>query len=162
MPPEVRARTVLINSLSGELHDIRGLGAELPGVYDPVDYAAGQALGRRLHGEGSFGIAYDSVRHPGGQCVAGFRPRLFSNARQERHLCYVWDGTSIREVYDEAEAELSSVVAAGEAVIGGQIGAIARKLAKSGRPAILAVNPDLSRRPLRIESAGAIPNGQKV
>jgi alpha-mannosidase len=71
-------------------------------------------------------------------------------------------GSSIREVYEEAEAELSSVVAAGEVVIKGQIGAIAGKLAKGSRPAILAVNPDLSRRPLRIKSADAIPNGQKV
>lgn len=90
---------VLINSLSGNLQDIRGLGNELPGVYDPVDYSAGQALGRQLHGDGSFGIAYDSVRHDGGHCAAVFRPRsVLTPVIQERHLSYHWDGTRIAAV----------------------------------------------------------------
>jgi alpha-mannosidase len=74
----------------------------------------------------------------------------------------VLPGSSIREVYEQAEAELSSVVAAGESVVEDQVGAIAGKLAKGGRPAMLVVNPDLSPRPLRIESADAILNGQTV
>jgi hypothetical protein len=90
---------VLINSLSGDLHDIRGLGDELPGVYDPVDYSAGQALGRQLHGDGAFGIVYDSVRHDGGHCAAVFRPRsVLTPVIQERHLSYHWDGTRIAAV----------------------------------------------------------------
>lgn len=92
---------VLINSLSGDLHDIRGLGADLPGVYDPVDYAAGQAFGRRLRAQGSHGIVYDSVRHAGGNCAAVFRPRgVLSPVRQERHLSYHWDGTRIAAVHE--------------------------------------------------------------
>jgi alpha-mannosidase len=71
-------------------------------------------------------------------------------------------GSSIREVYEQAEAELSSVVAAGESFIENQIGTIAGRLAEGRRPALLVLNPDLSPRPLRIESAGAIPNGQRV
>lgn len=35
----------------------------------------------------------------GGECVALFRPRLLSNARQERHLCFVWNGHRIVTVY---------------------------------------------------------------
>ena len=87
--------------LKGLLHDLRGRKAELADVYDPSDYAAPQRLARELRRAGSNGIVYDSVRHEGGHCAAGFRPRLFSNARQERHLCYVWDGTRIREVYEK-------------------------------------------------------------
>jgi hypothetical protein len=87
--------------LGATLHDIRGRKAELPAVYDPADYAAGQQLARRLRGENSKGIAYDSIRHPGGHCAAGFRPRIFGNARQERHLCCVWDGRHIREIYEK-------------------------------------------------------------
>lgn len=100
-PPTTIDMRVLVNRLSGELHDIRGLGAELSDVYDPVDYAAGQALGRRLRDAGSYGIAYDSVRHAGGQCAAVFRPRtMLTPVRQERHLTYHWDGTRIASVHE--------------------------------------------------------------
>lgn len=92
---------VLINSLAGDLHDIRGLGDELPGVYDPIDYSAGQALGRRLREAGSHGIVYDSVRHAGGECAAVFRPRgVLAPVLQERHLSYHWDGKRIAAVHE--------------------------------------------------------------
>ncbi len=51
----------------------------------------------------SNGIAYDSVRREDGECVAVFRPRLLSNGRQERHLCYVWNGEKIVSVYEKRE-----------------------------------------------------------
>ncbi|WP_312136579.1 RES family NAD+ phosphorylase [Brevundimonas sp.] len=50
---------------------------------------------------GSDGIAYHSVRQDNGECAAIFRPRLLSNCRQERHLCYVWDGQTIATVYEK-------------------------------------------------------------
>jgi hypothetical protein len=43
-------------------------------------------------------VVYDSVRHPGGQCAAVFRPRLLSNGRQAEHLGYLWDGVRITAV----------------------------------------------------------------
>ena len=62
---------------------------------------AGRALGRRLHGEDSCGIAYDSVRHSGGQCAAVFRPRsVLTPVIQERHLSYHWDGIRIAAVHE--------------------------------------------------------------
>ncbi len=30
-----------------------------------------------------------------------FKPRLLSNCRQERHLCYVWDGGAIATIYEK-------------------------------------------------------------
>jgi len=92
---------VYVVDLEGELHDIGGLRAAMPAVYDPNDYAAGQALARRLRAEGSSGIVYDSVRHEGGACAAVFRPRCLTNPRQERHLCYVWDERTIATVYEK-------------------------------------------------------------
>ena len=83
-----------------ELHDLRGRRSELPDVYDPDSYAASQRVGRELRGAGSNGIAFDSVRRPGGQCVAVFRPRLVQNVRQSVHLRYAWDGSSIANVYE--------------------------------------------------------------
>lgn len=88
--------------LDGRLHDIRGR-SDLADIYDPADYAASQGFARRLRGEGSDGIVYDSVRDSGGECAAVFRPPLLANVRQERHLAYVWDGREITEIYEKRE-----------------------------------------------------------
>lgn len=87
--------------LEAGLHDIRGAGESEPTLYHPDDYAASQRFARGLRDAGSDGIVYDSVRDPGGECAAVFRPRLLSNCRQERHLCYVWDGTAISMIYEK-------------------------------------------------------------
>lgn len=87
--------------LDAELHDIRGMRESHPAYYHPTSYAISQELAARLRDDGSNGIAYFSVRHDGGECVAVFRPRLLSNCRQERHLCYVWDGRTIATIYEK-------------------------------------------------------------
>jgi len=87
--------------LEADLHDIRGMRADYPAWYHPTSYAMSQELARSLRDNGSNGIAYASVRQEGGECVAVFRPRLLSNCRQERHLCYVWDGQSIAMIYEK-------------------------------------------------------------
>lgn len=89
--------------LDGELHDVRGQSAEQPLIYHPHNYAAGQSLARSLRSDGSNGIAYDSVRRANGECAALFRPSLLSNVRQERYLCYVWDGAHITGIYEKRE-----------------------------------------------------------
>jgi hypothetical protein len=83
-----------------ELHDLRTRRMEMPDIYDPASYAASQKLGRELRDAGSNGIAFDSVRRIGGECVAVFRPRLVQNVRQSVHLRYAWDGNAIAEVYE--------------------------------------------------------------
>ncbi len=83
-----------------ELHDLRTRRVDLPDIYDPASYTASQKLGRELRESGSNGIAFDSVRRPGGECVAIFRPRLVQNVRQSVHLRYAWDGNAISEVYE--------------------------------------------------------------
>lgn len=95
---ELDMRVYLID-LDGKLHDLRGQKT----IYHDDNYAAGQHLARTLRKGGSNGIAYDSVRRDGGECAAVFRPRLLSNCRQERHLCYVWDGQKIASVYEKRE-----------------------------------------------------------
>jgi RES domain. len=87
--------------LAADLHDIRVLAASHPHLYDPDNYATAQGLASELRDAGGDGIRYWSVRHQGGECAAAFRPRILSNCRQERHLCYVWDGTSIKTVYEK-------------------------------------------------------------
>lgn len=103
-PIEIDMRVYLAD-LAGDLHDARrGIWEDesrRSAVHDPDDYAAGQALARALRADGSNGVVYDSVRHAGGTCAGVFRPPLLSSPRQERHLCYVWDGTAISTVYEK-------------------------------------------------------------
>lgn len=89
--------------LEADLHDIRGKRESHPQLYDPDEYSASQALASQLRTDGSDGIVYQSVRDEAGECVAVFRPRLLSNCRQERHLCYVWDGKGISKIYEKSE-----------------------------------------------------------
>ncbi len=96
---------VYLADLEGRLHDLRGQMAAQPLIYHTDNYVAGQHLGRTLREGGSNGIVYDSVRRTGGECVAVFRPRLLSNARQERHLRYVWDGRQIAAVHERQELD---------------------------------------------------------
>jgi hypothetical protein len=92
--------------LDAVLHDIRGMRDTMLGIYDPSSYTASQALAIEIRNSGSSGVAYDSVRKPGGDCVAIFKPRVLSNCRQERHLTYVWDGSSISIVYEKRDLSL--------------------------------------------------------
>ena len=67
-------------------------------VHDPDSYAASQAYARELLAAGSPGVLYRSVRRPGGECVACFRPPLVRNVRQDGHFEYRLAGgeTAIR------------------------------------------------------------------
>ena len=97
-PLEVDMRTYLCD-VSASFHDIRGKRDRMPDIYDPDSYVASQKLARGLKRAGSNGVVFDSVRHPGGQCLAIYRPRLIQNCRQGTHLRYVWDGAQISQVY---------------------------------------------------------------
>lgn len=101
---ELDMRVYLVD-LDGSLHDLRGQQSTYPLIYLDDDYAAGQHLAKTLRTGGSDGIAYDSLRRSGGECAAAFRPRLLSNARQDRHLCYVWDEQRITTVYEKKTLE---------------------------------------------------------
>lgn len=92
-------RLVLADVLE-PLHDLREWAApHLSAVEDPDDYAAAQALGRRLRDAGSWGACYRSVRDPGGHCLAVWRPRALGPARSDRHIGLHWDGQRITHWY---------------------------------------------------------------
>ncbi len=94
-------RRVYETDLNGDLHDIRGMKNLLPEVHSPDSYSASRELGRSLRDQNAWGIAYESVRHPGGDCAGIFRPPVLSNCRQTQHLCYAWDGERITHVYEK-------------------------------------------------------------
>lgn len=80
-------------NVRADLHDVRG--GDWPRVHDPHSYAISQAFATRLRDKGSEGIVFDSVRKPGGQCVALFYPDLIGPVKQGPHLLYRWDGARI-------------------------------------------------------------------
>jgi hypothetical protein len=101
-PPHAEAMRVLVGRLDAAFHDLRGAASVWAAVLDPDDYAAGQALGRRLRAAGSNGIVYPSVRRAGGQCLAALRPKAVGFPLQARHLQYHWDGRRISRYFDYA------------------------------------------------------------
>jgi alpha-mannosidase len=97
----------------------------------------------------------------GGPAPVTLEPQWRVVLRNEFHD--ILPGSGIREVYEEAEAELAEVVADGEAVAARQLAAIVgKRAAAGGKPAVLVVNPDLSPRPLRLEASHDLPGGQAV
>ena len=91
---------VLAVTVKAALHDLRGMQRVMPEVYRLDDYTSSQLLGGALRAGGSNGVAYDSVRHEGGRCIAAFRPRVLSHCKDRKHLRYVWDGDRISNVLE--------------------------------------------------------------
>ena len=96
---EVELRCIRAD-IDARLHDLRGASSR--DLYDPDDYSAAQAVGRKLRAQYSNGIVYDSVRRREGQCVAVFKPKVLSPARQGPHITLVWDGRSITSWYKKS------------------------------------------------------------
>jgi hypothetical protein len=90
-------------AIAASLHDLRGPGSVPEAVYAEQDYSAAQALGRRLHGQGSAGVVYRSVRHAGGHCVGLFKPTGASACLHAAYLLYAWDGRQFSDVYEKTE-----------------------------------------------------------
>ena len=77
---------------SARFHDIR-TARGTTALYDPDDYSASQRFARELLAAGSNGVAYRSVRHRGGECLACFRPPLVKDVRVGGHYEFRWDGS---------------------------------------------------------------------
>ncbi|MHB1936358.1 MAG: RES family NAD+ phosphorylase [Acidobacteriaceae bacterium] len=90
-----------------EFHDLRAVDGEgvsrqfrkflKPGPV-PACYAEPQQLARKLLASQSNGLIYPSVRHPGGTCIACFRPALVYHVRRDARieLRIQVEGNSIR------------------------------------------------------------------
>jgi hypothetical protein len=85
--------------------DLRNRQNDFPDVYSPTDYSASQKLGTELRSRDADGIAYDSVRREGGECVAVFRPRCVGPARAVKQLIFRWDGGAINAVLETHRLE---------------------------------------------------------
>ena len=76
---------------SGAFHDLRN-NAEFQNCLDPNSYEDSQVLAEKLLVQGSLGIVYPSVRHPGGECLVCFRPALVANVRKNFTYRFRWEG----------------------------------------------------------------------
>lgn len=82
----------LLADFSAAFHDLRGAAAHAD-CLDPGSYVASQALADQLLDAGSMGVIYPSVRHPGGTCLACFRPALVGNVRKAGTYRLTWAGS---------------------------------------------------------------------
>jgi len=81
----------------GEFHDLRG-DSRFAECLDSKSSSASQRLARELLETGSAGIVYPSVRHPGGTCIACFRPALVNNVRKGAHLSMEFENALAKPV----------------------------------------------------------------
>jgi hypothetical protein len=82
-----------VAGFNSSFHDVRRSDKAFALYHDPNSYTESQALARRLLDARSNGVLYRSVRRPGGQCIACFRPKLVTNVRPSAHFEFRWTGT---------------------------------------------------------------------
>lgn len=95
-PGEIDMR-VYVGKVLRPLHDLRG--PAYASLHSPIDWGRAQVFGGRMKELRSWGLAYRSVRDPGGECIGALRPPTVSRPRQGAHLSFVWDGRTIVRVY---------------------------------------------------------------
>lgn len=83
-----------ISSVALPMHDVRSNHR----LHAPDYYLYPQQEAARLRRMGSHGLLYNSVRDPGGECVAALRPRAITIPVQGGHFRYVWSGFQQRIV----------------------------------------------------------------
>jgi len=76
-----------------DFHDLRNTRG-FEDCLDPASYRASQRLAADLLNKGSTGIVYPAVRHPGGTCLACFRPALVGNVRQGEKITFTFQDPS--------------------------------------------------------------------
>jgi hypothetical protein len=102
-PPRYEDMRVLESRIAARFVDIRALPPQRRAEVLSLDsYLHSQALGLRVRERGLDGLAYPSVRHRGGACIAALRPKAVGMPQQTRHLRYHWDGTRVARYFDFA------------------------------------------------------------
>ena len=92
---------LILADIDGEVNDIRDMQASLRAVYNPDDYSVSQKLATDLRNNQSLGLVFKSVRDATGECAAIWRPRIITNAREDRNITYQWNGKKITGYYDK-------------------------------------------------------------
>lgn len=70
-------------------------------VHTPDSFSHAQSIAEQLRDQNEMGILYNSVRHPGGECIAALRPCLLkAPATQAGHYQFHWNGSAITTVLE--------------------------------------------------------------
>lgn len=99
--PLYQPMRLLTVALDAWRHDLRPRGVVPPAVFDPDDYSASRAPGKRLRASGSEGVVYPSVRQPLGPGVGLSTPRGASRCLRAAILLYAWDGARFTDVCEK-------------------------------------------------------------
>lgn len=92
----------LLAGFVSRFHDLRGYPHETCLDADAqIAYPAGQAVAKDILAHGGNGVIYPSVRYPGGECLAVFRPSLVQNLRQGKTIVFDWSGSEIPRLITE-------------------------------------------------------------
>lgn len=97
-PGEIDMR-VYIGEIAKPMHNVQG--DDYKYLHNHNDCLPSQTFGKSLRDQKSWGIVYNSVRDPSGECIAAFRPPSVTIPRQGAHLSYVWDGNKISNIYEK-------------------------------------------------------------
>jgi hypothetical protein len=95
------AMRVYVGGVLKPLHDLRR--EVYAPLHDPNDYTQSQRFAENYRdAHHSWGFVYPSVRDPGGENIAIFRPPAVSIPSQGPHLGYHWDGERVTAVYEKS------------------------------------------------------------
>ena len=86
------------SDFSGEVHDARPLVPENEPIHNSQSYVASQTLAVELLADRANGIIYRSVRYPGGECLACFRPKMVENVRAGHFYEFRWEGFPVPKI----------------------------------------------------------------
>ena len=87
---------VLSAEIAGAFVDLRQFPAPAyAAVHHRDDYSAAQQVAAIVRRRGDDGVTYDSVRHPGGTCLALFRPHVIHYPRPTHRVDHAWTGTEL-------------------------------------------------------------------
>ncbi len=93
-----------IGKVRKPMYDVRGV--EYGYLHDPSpqNYPVSQAFTNTLleRDADAWGIVFNSVRQPGGACIAALRPPAVSLPISGPLLTYVWNGSKIEMVYEKS------------------------------------------------------------
>jgi alpha-mannosidase len=122
-----------------------------------------QGRTKRLHRAAEQGLVaaeflLSAVHMLGGEAPASLEPLWRTLMVNQFHD--ILPGSSIPEVYARTEPELAGVVAESAEIAGEAMTSLAARLGGEGPDALLIVNPDAGRRPVRLVSSEPIPGGQ--
>jgi hypothetical protein len=100
-PTRTEDMRVLVGEVDEDFDDISALEEpQISQVLAPSSYTTSQSYAVACRTAGAMGLVYPSVRRPGGECIAAFKPKAVQIPRQERHLQYRWNGERVDRYFD--------------------------------------------------------------